>query len=230
MLKVAVVYAEPLATRAGAAEIIAHVRDHISPACHSVTLHLRNRLTSDAVVAGAFDATIGAALMVWVDRAETSDRLCDSLAWIGAARETYFVSESVVREYACIDWPACAQSPGVTLLALLRKRAELAPLEFHERWQRHSVLSERIHPLTRYHRNAVLRQAGRSTPNWDGIVEERVATLEDLAPERFFRGEGAQEAAVASLDGYVDVSGGGIRCALMDEYLIRLPSWLRSGM
>jgi hypothetical protein len=62
-----------------------------------------------------------------------------------------------------------------------------------------------------------LRQDRHDTPDCDGIVEERIASLDDLAPERFYIGDGAREPRNQSLDRYVDLSAGGLSCALMDE-------------
>ena len=229
MQKVAVLYREPLRYDAAPERWVAQVATSIAPDCHAVTLLLRNRaLPTEILAAGGLDTTIGAVLVLWIERAEVLRDLAARLASAGDDRRVYWLVESVIREYARIDWPLGVRSPGATLLALLRKRPELGEPEFRERWEHHSRLSVRLHPLTRYHRNVVAGAGGDEPPDCDGLVEERIGTLEDLAPERFYIGPGAQEEAVRSLDSYVDIARGGLTCALMDEYLIKLPAWLRS--
>ena len=229
MQKVAVIYRDPSRPATGVAAQLQHLREFVAPHCHALTLHVRSRaLSAEIIAAGGLDATLAAALMLWVEKPEVVEALDYPLAWLGSNRQTYFLVESTLREYPRIDWPESAMSPGVTLLALLSRRRTLSMREFHEHWQQHSKLSLQLHPLTRYHRNAVLRQAGHDTPDCDGIVEERIASLADLAPERFYIGDGARERATRSLDRYVDLSAGGLSCALMDEYLIKLPAWLLS--
>ena len=90
----------------------------------------------------------------------------------------------------------------------------------------HALQDTVMDALTRYHRNAVVRQIDRDEPDCDGIVEERIGRLEDLAPERFYLGERAQERALESLARYVDPAAGGLNCGLMDEYIVTRPAWL----
>jgi hypothetical protein len=227
--KVAVLYREPLRYDATPERWVAQVATSIASGCHAITLLLRNRaLPTEILAAGGLDTTIGAALVLWIERAEVMRDLAQRLAWAGDDRRVYWLVESVIREYQRIDWPLGARSPGATLLALLRKRPEIGEREFRERWEKHSTLSVRLHPLTRYHRNAVVRMGVDERPDCDGLVEERIGSLADLAPERFYVGPGAQEEAMRSLDGYIDIANGGLTCTLMDEYLVKLPAWLRS--
>ena len=230
MQKVAVLYREPLRHDLAAADWCARVTSSIAPACHAVTLLLRNReLPTEILAAGGLDTTIGAVLVLWIGRSEVLAELDRHLKWPGERRCAYVLLESVIREYERIDWPLGQRSPGATLFALLRKRAELGEREFRERWERHSTLSVRLHPLTRYHRNVVVRTLGAASDAYDGVVEERIGSLDDLAPERFYIGPGAREEATQSLAGYVDLASGGLTCSLMDEYLIKLPPWLRAA-
>jgi hypothetical protein len=224
--KVAVIYREPLRPKA-LDTLIEQVRGGIAPHCHGVTLHVRSRDLPEGIIAsGGLDPTLAAALVVWIGQTETLATLEPALDVLGPVRATYLLVESVMKEYARIDWPEGTRSPGATLLALLKRRAGLSVAEFHERWQAHSRLSLEFHPLTRYHRSAVARQVGREQPDCDGIVEERIGSIKDLEPGHFYRGEQARERAIASLEGYVDLAAGGLTCGLMDEYLIRRPAWL----
>ena len=169
MQKVAVLYREPLRPAAVPERWCEHVTTSISPECHAVTLLLRNRsLPTEILAAGGLDTTIGAALVLWIDRTELLHDLAGRLEWGGADRRTYLLVESVILEYGRIDWPLGTRSPGATLLALLRKRPELSEREFRERWEHHSTLSVRLHPLTRYHRNIVVRAAGDEPPTATG--------------------------------------------------------------
>jgi len=230
MQKVAVLYREPVRHAVEPARWCEHVAATIAPTCHAVTLLLRNReLPTEILATGGLDTTIGAALVLWIDRSERLHELAAGLAWPGNHRRSYALVESVVVDYPLVDWPPGTRSPGATLLALLRKRPELSKAEFTARWEHHSTLSVRLHPLTRYHRNVVVGTAAGEPPDCDGLVEERIGSLDDLAPERFYIGPGAQDEAVKSLDSYVDIANGGLTCALMDEYLIKLPAWLRSS-
>src|SRR5688572_7452682 len=156
MQKAAVVYREPL--RVGdPAELLRRVRERVAGACHGVTLHLRRRtLPAEIIADGGLDTTLACVLVLWVDRPEVLETLDGELEAIGPRRDTWLLVESVMLEYPRIDWSIGGPSPGVTLFALLRKRAALSDREFQARWQRHSQLSLRLHPLTRYHRNAVL--------------------------------------------------------------------------
>src|SRR5688572_29280980 len=150
MQKAAIVYREPL--RAGEpADLVRHVRERIADTCHGVTLHLRSRaLPAEIIADGGLDSTLAGALVLWFDRPEVLETLATELDAIGPRRDTWLLVESVMREYLRIDWSLGDPSPGITLFALLRKRPALTDHEFHARWQRHSQLSLRLHPLTRY--------------------------------------------------------------------------------
>jgi hypothetical protein len=152
-------------------------------------------------------------------------QLQPALRAIGDPEAVYTVVESTVRDYAHLDWAEGERSPGVTLFAMLRRRPDLTLAEFHRRWFKHSAISLRLHPLTRYLRNIVSEQLEGAGPGWDGIVEERVGTLDDLSPERFYLGEGAQELALSDLLEFVALPDG-LRCGLLVEYLVKRPPWL----
>lgn len=227
MQKIGIVYraAGPMCTTA--AEAVQRAHDGLAPCCEAVTLHVRDAdFPAHLITAGGFDRSIVAGLTLWVQRAEELETLRGALDQIGPSWQAYSLVESVIREYPKIDWPLGTKSPGVTLFALIRQGHRIGREEFFRLWHEHSRLSVQLHPLTRYHRNAVLRQFGADRSDCDGIIEERVGSVEDLAPDRFYLGEGAMDAAVRSLSAYVDLEAGGLACALLDEYLIKLPRWL----
>lgn len=218
------------AAPAPAARILGIVRDRVAPCCAAAALHVRDEALPARIIAeGGFDTTLLAALSLWVQRIEEIEPLRVVFNQISERWSAYSVVESVIREYPRVDWPVGTKSPGATLFALIRRSARVRTGEFFRLWQEHSQLSMRLHPLTRYHRNAVQRQLDADQADCDGIIEERVGSMADLAPERFYMGAGAMEAAVKSLSAYVDLEAGGLACALLEEYLIKLPPWLESA-
>jgi hypothetical protein len=226
MQKIVVVYRTPLALGSSTAELVRFVTAAIAPQCAGVTLHVKDAdLPADIIASGSFDTSIAAGLTLWIDSPERLAALEPALQQIGKPEAVYSVVESTAREYRHIDWAIGTRSPGVTLFALLRRRGDLTLAEYQRRWYRHSGMSLRLHPLTRYLRNIVCEQLAGEPQGWDGIVEERVGTLADLAPERFYIGAGAQELAVRDLMEFVALPDG-LRCGLLVEYLIKLPPWL----
>lgn len=208
-----------------AAEAIAALAD-ICECCHGVSFHLRDETLDSDVLAAGGDPALYLTLSLWVDRMETLADIGAPLRRLAPAYTAYSVVESAPVDYRRLEWPLGTASPGVTLFAVLRRRPGLSREVFFQRWLRHSVRSRSIHPLVRYHRNAVLRRVHGDGEVWDGIVEERVGTDEDMQRARFYRGPGAADAALASLLGFADVEAGGFRCALMREYLLKVPAWL----
>jgi hypothetical protein len=125
-----------------------------------------------------------------------------------------------------ITWMPGHASPGATLLAVFRKKAGLTIDEFLDRWMTHSTLPLKIHPLSRYHRNFVVRRIAGAGEELHGIVEERVRAIEDLAPERFYIG-GPKVHAWASADiaTFIDVRNS-MWCNLAQEFILKLLPWL----
>ena len=227
MEKIIVVYDRPPQRDLDASGCVDFIAGAIAPRCHAATLHIRDQAIAPELVADAgYDDTLQAALALWVDRIECVDEFADELATLGPAYSIYSVVESVPREYARVDWTPGQASPGVTLFALFRRRPTLSVDEFFARWLAHSRRSLVVHPLTRYHRNAVLRKVAGQGAHWDAIVEERVGTLADIRPERFYRDREAMDWATADLLGFVDVPNGGMRCALLTEYVVKKAAWI----
>jgi hypothetical protein len=156
--KVAVIYRDPLRPATDVAAQLQHLREFVAPHCHALTLHVRSQaLSAEDHLADGLDATLAAALMTLGRKPEVLEALDYPLAWLGSNRQIYVLG----RVDSCVSILAStgrkvAMSPGVTLFALLRRRGTLSAREFHERWQQHSKLSLQLHPLTRYHRNAVV--------------------------------------------------------------------------
>lgn len=227
MEKLVIVFDRPLNPALDTQGCVDLVARAIAPHCHAATLHIRDQaIVSELVADAGYDAILAAALAVWVDRIELLDEFAHELSVLGTKYSIYSVVESVPREYARVDWQAGQPSPGVTLFALFTRRSTLTVDEFFARWLAHARGSLAVHPLTRYHRNAVLRKVVGDGVQWDAIVEERVGTLADIQPERFYKDADAMSWAIADLLGFVDVPNGGMRCALLTEYIVKKPAWI----
>ena len=227
MEKLIVVYDLPVAGVINISRVTELLKSDVAPHCHAVNLHFCDKkFPPDVITSGAFDVSIDCAISLWVDRVERLEQCRAALTAIDPQHTVYSVAESVPQEYQSIDWSDGQVSPGITLLALLKRRPTVPAPEFYQRWLAHTQISLEIHPLTRYHRNAVLRKVYGAGDHWDGIVEERVACLEDLEPERFYPSEEAKQRTVDDLLVFVDLAAGGMRCALLEEYILKRPSWL----
>jgi hypothetical protein len=227
MEKLIVVYDRPIAGNIASKRVIDILNSEVLPHCHAVNLHFCDKqFPPDVITSGAFDVSIDCAISLWVDRVERLEQCKAALTAIDPQYTVYLVAESVPQEYQKIDWPDGQSSPGITLLALLKRRPTMPAPEFYERWLAHTQISLEIHPLTRYHRNVVLRKVCGAGDYWDGIVEERVACLEDLEPVRFYPNDAAKRRTVDDLMVFVDLPAGGMRCALLEEYILKRPAWL----
>lgn len=227
MEKLVVIYDRPVAGGIAVERVIELLNDGVVPHCHAVNLHFCDQVfPPDVITSGAFDVSIDCAVSIWVDRIERLEQCRAAFAAIDPQYTVFLVAESVPQEYERIDWADGQRSPGITLLALLKRRPSVPAPEFYERWLAHTQISLEIHPLTRYHRNAVLRKVSGAADFWDGIVEERVACLEDLEPVRFYPSDAAKQRTVDDLLVFVDLAAGGMRCALLEEYILKRPSWL----
>jgi hypothetical protein len=119
---------------------------------------------------------------------EAVARWNELLAREGAA-SGYRVDESVPRGYER-TWPDGTDTPGGSMLTLLRRRPGLDDARFLRRWHEgHSPLALEIHPLWNYVRNVVRSPVLFGSPPVCGLVEEQFRTREDLLdPTRLFGG------------------------------------------
>jgi len=230
MQKIIVVYKDPLSIGTGgetdvAEAIVRHLAALPAKHCAGITAHIKTaELPSDLLLSGSFDLSVACGLSLWIPSFEDLDALRGPLHAIGTPDGIYSVVESTPREYATIDWPEGVKSPGATLFARFNRRNDVSRDEFLRQWQEYSALSLRHHPLIKYHRNAVMCKIAGAGADWDAFVEERVRSTADLAPEKFYLGAGARERAVERLEAFVDTAG--MRCCLLEEYLVRRPCWL----
>jgi hypothetical protein len=211
------------------------LQERIAPHVEALTVHMAGRVVrtdlldrsgEDSSGGSLFDGSLYCALSIWMTSADQAADLFDRLDFLPGRRTIYSVVEAAVRDYDAMNWPLGSASPGATLLALFRRKAGMSRDEFRARWSDHSKLSLRRHPLVRYHRNLIVHRVLGEGGDWDGIVEERVGSLADLAPERFYIGEGVREQASADTATFIDVEHG-MRCNLLTEYILKPPRWLR---
>jgi len=174
----------------------------------------------DSVEVSNPDGLLSASVSLWVDSLDDRGPIEKRLGDLGKQLAGYLVTESIPRDYATRDWPDGERSPGVTLFAAFPKPARLDDETFYRCWQQgHTPLSLRMHPLTRYIRNAVARVLTVGAPPFRAIVEERVATLDDLAdPLRFYGSEENQQEAFDDLARFADP--GSLQGMLMSEYIL----------
>ena len=219
------------------AAAVAQLQARIAPQVEALTVHiagravrtdLRDQESGEASGGSLFDGSLYCGISMWVDSADRAPGIFDQLDFLPGRKTMHSVVEATVRDYDAMDWAPGSASPGATLLALFRRKPGMSRDEFRARWTEHSKLSLRLHPLVRYHRNLIVHRALGEGGDWDGIVEERVGSLEDLAPERFYIGEGAREWASADIATFIDVEKG-MRCNLLTEYILKPPRWLRVG-
>lgn len=139
---------------------------------------------------------------------------CDGLSFLWASttpaeapRET--PAEAIVRTDAyaldeIVHWdrgPARrpgAQSPGIKMIAIVQRRADLSPEEFRTRYLEHAAIAREHHPgIARYVQNFVTSSLTPGAPPVDGIAELHFATEADLT-ERFYGGD--ESASVVAED------------------------------
>ena len=170
----------------------------VAPALLDLGVHGLRVLTEEpaakAMRFGANDdgGLLTASVGVWVDSIDEHQPVLDALAAAGCTTHAFLVTESVPLAYADRSWPEGTRSPGVALLTLFHKRDGLSDEEFYANW--HGVqtpLSFELHPITLYMRNSIARALTPGAPAFRGIVEETVATLEDLLDfDRFYSAGG----------------------------------------
>jgi hypothetical protein len=100
-------------------------------------------------------------------------------------------------------------------------RGLLSDEQFYGHWHgSHSLLTAEIHPFRQYIRNSVARRLTPEAAAYRGIVEERVAELEDaLDMLRLFRGSPENiRKGIADVDAFLDRAQ--ISATLMSEYIL----------
>jgi uncharacterized protein (TIGR02118 family) len=117
-------------------------------------------------------------------------------------------------------WPDGARTPGVELLAAMRRSPELSHEAFDAHWREvHAPLAVRQNPgLWEYRQNAVLAVETPGSPDFDGIAVLGFASADECR----FRLHGSPDdgaALLADLAGVLDLSRS--ESTVTGEYLLR---------
>lgn len=166
------------------------------------------------------DGYMDGIVTTWVDSLDDRARIEAPLGEVSDRLAGYLVTESVPREYAARSWPDAERSPGVCLASAFPKKAGIDDESFYRCWHgSHTPLSLRIHPLTRYVRNAVARRLTPDAPEYRAIVCESVADFEHAAdPLVFYGSKQAQKQAFADIQRFADMAT--LQSVVMSEFLI----------
>ena len=200
----------------GLYELEVYVRDQTDPIVES----LENNMDPEG--------WMSACVSLWISSAEDRQPIEGILRELTPRLAGYLVTESVPREYDRRRWPDGASSPGVTIGTAFVEKPGLALADFYHRWhESHTPLSLRIHPLTRYVRNAVARVLTPGAPPYRALVFECVDSLSTLADLDIWYGspEGRKE-AVRDLLSFADYPS--MASVTMSETILRAAPWRRS--
>ena len=162
-----------------------------------------------------------ACVSLWIDCIDTRGAIERELATDCARIAAYLVTESAPQRWVGRDWPDRQRSPGATLVTAFPKPDRLSDEQFYGHWHgSHSVLTAEIHPFRQYIRNSVARRLTPEATAYRGIVEERVAELEDATDMmRLFRGSLDNiRKGIADVDAFLDRAQ--ISATLMSEYIL----------
>jgi hypothetical protein len=182
---------------------------------------LATRIAGCPLVLGE-GAAWSACVSLWLDSLDARTAIEKALGAQCERVTGYLVTESVPQRWAGRDWPDRTRSPGATLVTAFPKPERLSDEQFYGHWHgSHTPLSFEIHPFRQYIRNSVARGLTPTAAAYRGIVEERVAELEDaLDMRRFFRGSTANmQRGMADVDSFLDRAQ--IAATLMSEYIIK---------
>lgn len=170
-----------------------------------------------------------ASVSVWVDSYDDRAPLEAALDTSGARWWGWQVTESVPKGYGeARTWPDGERSPGIGVLTVFDKRADLDDETFYGIWHgEHTPLTFEVHRFWLYVRNQVLRAVTPGAPPARGIVYEMVPEDDDLLDlTRFFGCPGEPErlgAQIARVNDHMatfaDVAG--LQCAAVREWVLR---------
>jgi hypothetical protein len=110
-----------------------------------------------------------------------------------ARAETYLLEERVHWDDLGDRRRPDEASPGIKMIAFVRRRSDLSPATFRERYLEHASLARVHHPgIARYVQNFVLERWADEAPPIDAIAELHFASEADLT-RRFYRDEASPE-------------------------------------
>jgi hypothetical protein len=176
------------------------------------------------------DATMLTGLVsLWADSYQDVDLVALLAGAPYAAWHAYLVTESVPQPYgAAMTWAEGERSPGLSIITLLDKPADVAEPEFYRCWHGlHRLTTAECHPFTSYVRNEVVRPLTDAAPAYRGIVTESAPDDQDfLDPHRFYVSGGDPERLKANqkrvfgeVVQFIDLAT--IQVAPMSEYVVR---------
>jgi hypothetical protein len=109
-----------------------------------------------------------------------------------------------------VHWDALPASvwseptPGVKMIAFVRRLPGLPSEEFEDRYRRHAEIARVHHPgIARYVQSFVRGSVTDGAPPLDAVAELSFASREDFA-ERFYRDESSREVVAEDVEGFLD--------------------------
>jgi uncharacterized protein (TIGR02118 family) len=191
-----------LAAAVGVEEIAVHLRDE----------PVRSIPRPDGAASASFQALVE---LAGDPRAHAAvDALRDQ-----GGPHVYRVESRRVKAYPR-TWPDGARTPGVEVLALMRRCAAISRDEFDAHWREvHAPMALRHHPgMWEYRQNAVRAVETPGSPDVDGIAVLGFPSAEDLATRLHDSPEGRDRIG-ADLARFVDLAR--TEATLTGEYVLR---------
>jgi hypothetical protein len=109
-----------------------------------------------------------------------------------------------------VHWDALSTSawseptPGVKMIAFVRRLPGLSSEEFEDRYRRHAEIARVHHPgIARYVQSFVRGSVTDGAPPLDAVAELSFASREDFA-ERFYRDDSSREVVAEDVEGFLD--------------------------
>lgn len=143
-----------------------------------------------------------ASISVWLQTYDDRSIIEDAIGSAGCRTAGWLVTESRPIECSARDWPDGQRSPGLGLVTLLDKRADVDDAAFFARWHgSHTPLTFDIHPFWLYLRNSIARQILGGELPFRALVEETVGDATDMLDLHRFYGAapGDDEALKANM-------------------------------
>ncbi len=174
----------------------------------------------------------GALVSIWLDRYDDRAPYEEVLRSNSESIAGYIVTESLYTDYGGNqwstprDWENGERSPGVVMVTLLRKPAQMADEDWFAHWHDvQSPVSEAMQPRTCYRRNSIARSITPDAPELRGIVEEAWPSPEHITDPALFYNAGTPEeinanltVMLGSVTAFLDLNE--LRSFTTSEYLI----------
>lgn len=136
---------------------------------------------------------------------EADGRLADLSKQLFASAHGWLVDEVIHWDHLP-PAPWSMPTPGVQMIAFVRRRSGVSPAEFEERYREHAEIARIHHPgIARYVQSFVRSSVTREAPPLDAVAQLCFARREDFA-ERFYRDESSREIVDADVERFLDRS------------------------